>query len=157
MSDLVETYAMTCDEIADMRRWGLRETGDPRRLREQAMRQLADLRERMCPEDRAIARGMWWRLFPEDDFFIMHTSRATDNALWWGRDWSGYTFVLQEAGTYDRDDAMRIMLNRPKLDLPFPVSVVLKHAHLVTATRPLRETMREHGVTPRERNLGGRS
>lgn len=61
----------------------------------------------------------------EDLFVIVdHRKPWTDCALFWRENRSGYTFQLDEAGRYSREEAMAIHVNR-KTDIPVPLSLAL--------------------------------
>ena len=65
----------------------------------------------------------------EELFVIVdHRKPWTDCALFWRPNRSGYTFQLDEAGRYSREEAMAIHANRAT-DIPVPLALAEVKAH----------------------------
>ena len=62
---------------------------------------------------RQMAADLLEVLEPEETYYIQN-GYVGNAILWWGKDHSGYTAHFYKAGRYTKDEAIKIINNRPK-------------------------------------------
>lgn len=79
----------------------------------------------------------------DERFYIQHTECfAGDYILWWGPDNNGYTYDLDRAGLYSKQDASQIVAMRRR-ERAWPESLARNAANTVVSIERLRRLERK--------------
>ena len=71
----------------------------------------------------------------KEELYYIQTQEYIGNAIcWWGKNHSGYTANLKNAGRYTKEEAMRIINNRPEQESAWLCSDIdgCTEAHVLT-------------------------
>ena len=64
------------------------------------------------------------RILEEKELFYIQYGYLGNAILWWGKNSSGYTVNIKNAGKYTKDKAIAIINNRPNKDLAWLCSYI---------------------------------